>query len=228
MFRKNGYMFSFDLTSGHHHVETSQPHQTLLGFPWNFQGETRYYIFTVLPFGHSIAPLFLLRYPAPWFTISARQLASFIGKVTSTSPVTGNLPRISTRHCQMTVDIAEHWDTVMILYEYCKEEIVFWKNNIHLPNFRNYFVFYKPRKVTFSDASNIACGAVTYINAGEHVCHKMRTQDERSRSSTWKELSAIEFSLLSCMPILRTSHVKWYTDNQATVKIVEVGSMKLE
>ena len=42
------------------------------------------------------------------------------------------------------------------------------------------------------------------------------------------ELSAIVFSLLSCLPSLRTSHVKWYTDNQATIKIVEVGSMKLE
>ena len=57
---------------------------------------------------------------------------------------------------------------------------------------------------------------------------KMWTQDEKSRSSTWRELSAIEFSLLSCLPILSSSHIKWYTDNQATAKIVEVGSMKLE
>ena len=32
MFRKNGYMFSFDLKSGYHHVEIFQPHQTFLGF----------------------------------------------------------------------------------------------------------------------------------------------------------------------------------------------------
>ena len=110
----------------------------------------------------------------------------------------------------------------------CKEERIFWKNNIHLRNFRNCFVFHKPQKVTFLDASDIACGAVTSINGGEHVCHKMLTRDERGRSSTWRELSAIEFSLLSFVPILRMSHVKWYTDSQATAKIVEVGSMKLE
>ena len=69
----------------------------------------------------------------------------------------------------------------------------------------------------------------TYINGGEHVCHKMWTQDERSRSSTWIELSAIEsVSHLSCLPILHTSHVKWYTGNQVTVKTVEICSMKLE
>ena len=84
----------------------------------------------------------------------------------------------------MTVAIAEHWDTPMILNEYSKDEIVFWKNNIHLRNFKNCFVFHKPQKVTFSEASNIACGAVTYINDGEHGCHKMWTQDERSRNST--------------------------------------------
>ena len=95
-------------------------------------------------------------------------------------------------------------------------EEFFWKNNIHLRNFKTCFVFHKPQKVTFSDASNIAFGAVTYINHGEHVCHKMWTQDERGWGSTWRELSAIKLSLLSCLPILRTSHVKWYTDNQDT------------
>ena len=48
------------------------------------------------------------------FTISPRQLSSFIGKAMSTSPVTGHLPRINTRHCQMTVAIADHWDTPII------------------------------------------------------------------------------------------------------------------
>ena len=56
----------------------------------------------------------------------------------------------------------------------------------------------------------------------------MWTQDKRSRSSTQRELSTIEFSLLSCLPILCTSHVKWCTGNQATVKIVEVGSIELK
>ena len=302
MFRKNGYMFSFDLKSGYHHVEIFQPHQTFLGFSWEFQGETRFYVFTVLPFGLSVAPYIFTKILRPlvgWWransiyiavflddgwsiaddynsaniiasrvrsdirlagfitnseksiweptqiitwlglvwnstlgtisitprrvqgivdcvafieaqkcTISARQLSSFVGKVMSTCPVTGNLPRITTRHCQMTIAIGEHWDTPMILDEYCKDEIVFWKNNIHLCNFKNCFVFRKPQKVTFSDASNIACGAVSYINDGELVCHKMWTQDERSRSSTWRELSAIEFSLLSCLPILSSSHIK--------------------
>ena len=53
MFRKNGFMFSFDLKSGYHHVEIFQPRQKFLRFSWNFQSETRYYISTALPFGLS-------------------------------------------------------------------------------------------------------------------------------------------------------------------------------
>ena len=54
MFQKNGFMFSFDLKSGYHHVEIF--HQTFLGFSRDFQSKTRYYIFTVLPFELSAAP----------------------------------------------------------------------------------------------------------------------------------------------------------------------------
>ena len=40
------------------------------------------------------------------------------------------------------------------------------------------------------------------------------------RSSTWRELSVIEFSLKSFAPVIKGSHVKWYTDSQAAAKIV--------
>ena len=56
----------------------------------------------------------------------------------------------------------------------------------------------------------------------------MWTEFERSQSSTWRELCAIEFSLQAFAPVLKGSHVKWFTGNQAAVKIVDVDSMRLE
>ena len=41
-------------------------------------------------------------------------------------------------------------------------------------------------------------------------------------------LVRFEFSLQSFAPVLKGSHVKWFTDNQDAARIVEVGSMKLE
>ena len=47
-----------------------------------------------------------------------------------------------------------------------------------------------------------------------------------SKSSTWWELAAIDFAIESFSSVLESSHVKWYTHNQAAAKIVDVGSMK--
>lgn len=81
MFHKNGYMFSFDLKSGYHHVEIFQPHQTFLGFSRNFQGETQYHIFTVLPFGLSAAPYIFTKILRPlvgWWRANGIYIAVFL------------------------------------------------------------------------------------------------------------------------------------------------------
>ena len=81
MFRKNGYMSSFDLKSGYHHVEIFQPHQTFLGFSWEFQEETRFYVFTVLPFGLSVAPCIFTTITRPlvgWWRANGIYIAVFL------------------------------------------------------------------------------------------------------------------------------------------------------
>lgn len=57
-FVKDGFMFSFDLKSGYHHVDIAQEHQTFLGFSWRVPDSIKeiFYVFTVLPFGPSSAP----------------------------------------------------------------------------------------------------------------------------------------------------------------------------
>ena len=50
-------MASFDLKNDCHHVEIHEDHRCFLGFRWKFRnGVTRYFAFTVLPFGLSSAP----------------------------------------------------------------------------------------------------------------------------------------------------------------------------
>ena len=47
LLEKGDYLFSFDLRSGYHHVETADIHHKYLGFAWN----KKFYTFMVLPFG---------------------------------------------------------------------------------------------------------------------------------------------------------------------------------
>ena len=53
----SGFMFKFDMKSGHH-VGICSDHQGFLGFQWFLYNsvEPKYFIFTVLPFGLSSAP----------------------------------------------------------------------------------------------------------------------------------------------------------------------------
>ena len=87
------------------------------------------------------------------------------------------------------------------------------------------FVSKVPSYFVYSDASGTGGRAIIDFN-NDFVCHKMWSESERCQSSTWRELSVIEFSLRSFASVLEGSHVKWFTDSQVAAKIVEVSSMK--
>ena len=56
-FGKGTYFTKFDLKTGYHHLEIFPEHQPFLGFSWTYpDGNTCYYMFSVLPFGLSSAP----------------------------------------------------------------------------------------------------------------------------------------------------------------------------
>ncbi len=159
---------------------------------------------------------------------SARELAKIVGSIISMGPVLGRLTRIMTRHCQMTVAAGEDWDTKHPLDNYCLSGIKFWVDNLHHVNSKYCFNPISHNKLVYSDASNYACGALVKGDK-QMICHKMFTPEEVTCSSTQRELITILYSLTIFWAaiILFNSRVKWFTDNQATAKIVDVGSMKL-
>ena len=50
MFTREDYLFKFDLKSGYHHLDIFEPHQKYLGFAWEVDNNTSYFVFTVMPF----------------------------------------------------------------------------------------------------------------------------------------------------------------------------------
>ena len=123
------------------------------------------------------------------------------------------------------VAATECWDRPFKLDSYSINEIRFWDENMRKANVKYCFTASTPKCFAYSDASSTGCGAYTIMNQ-EFVCHNMWTEEEKRKSSTWRELSAIEFALSSFVSVLNDSHVKWFTDNQAAAKIVEVGNMR--
>ena len=55
LFNPDDYLFGFDLKSAYHHIGIYKEHKDYLGFQWNVDGETKFYVFNVLPFGVSVA-----------------------------------------------------------------------------------------------------------------------------------------------------------------------------
>ena len=62
--------------------------------------------------------------------------------------------------------------------------------------------------MAYSDASRSGCGAHLDLN-GEQTCHKLWDQHEITKSSTMRELSAIEFALKKKKKKIPTSDYKY-------------------
>ena len=120
---------------------------------------------------------------------TARELAQVTGKVISLSPVVGNLTRLMTRHCYMSIETRSCWDNNLFLV-YPSEilrELYFWRDNVKNVNCKK-LVSYRPSSVVmYSDASNIACGAYS-VEIESKVFHKIFNDFESIQSSTWREI----------------------------------------
>ncbi|CAC5423024.1 unnamed protein product [Mytilus coruscus] len=77
----------------------------------------------------------------------------------------------------------------------------------------------------YPDASSIAAG-VCIVELESKIVHTMWKSAEMLESSTWRELKAIELALMSYHYVFAEKSLKWLTDNQNCVRIVQAGSMK--
>ena len=62
---KDSFLYKFDLKKGYHHIDICSEHQTYLGFSWVINGELKYFVFTVLPFGLTSAPYIFTKVLCP-------------------------------------------------------------------------------------------------------------------------------------------------------------------
>ena len=72
----------------------------------------------------------------------------------------------------------------------------------------------------------MACGA--YLVGTEEVSHRMWSSSVAEKSSTWRELKAVHFALTSFKNSVQGKSVKWHSDNQGAVLIVDIGSPNTE
>lgn len=158
--------------------------------------------------------------------IQARQLASVIGTLISMSMAIGPVTRLMTRAMYAVLESRRGWHDRLLLTEQAKAEIRFWSNG--LEEFNNQPIWHKASavRVVYSDASNTGYGGYT-VEHGPYIAHGLWNEEEIKTSSTFRELKAVRLVLESIAAKLMHARVRWFSDNQNVVRILQVGSRKL-
>ena len=107
------------------------------------------------------------------YRVSARELSSLVGKIISAGAVFGNISRIMTSYCSISVVSSHEWDSRFHLDQYCVRELNFWEENLT----RLKSVVDCPSKtsnyVVYSDASPTGCGAHLDVNGEQLLSYVM-------------------------------------------------------
>jgi len=160
--------------------------------------------------------------------ISARNLAKLAGKIISTKFILGDIVQIKTRYIYQTIDNNISWDKNFNIIKFSDtvDEILFWKFNFIKLNKRAIIENNIPNLFIYSDASDTGIASFFNDKGKINICYKNLDESEKQKSSTWRELEAIRYSLLSCKNNFKNQSVQWYTDNFACTSIIRKGSNK--
>ncbi|XP_045208922.2 uncharacterized protein LOC123560830 [Mercenaria mercenaria] len=161
--------------------------------------------------------------------VTARLLAQCAGKIISLSPVFGNLTRLMTRYLYLEIETRKSWDGTYKLSPTSPgvTEIKFWRSNLRSLN-KRFLSGYSPTcTLVYSDASHVAAGSYI-VNCKDSVFHNIWSDYEKGKSSTFREIRAVKLALRAYGQLLKGKSVKWFSDSQSCVHIVQSGSTKPE
>ena len=154
-----------------------------------------------------------------------RELSRIAGILMSVSLAVGPIARFLTRHMYWAIESRSYWDDTLCFSPGLLQERRFWHSII--ASFSGYSI--REPLVThtavFSDASDVSFGGFCVSIDGSPVSG-MLTRDEMRMSSTFRELKAMYYVLLSYADQLRNKRVNIFADNQGAARIVSVGSPK--
>ena len=155
-----------------------------------------------------------------------RSLAGVVGRLISMSVVLGDITHLMLRFSHVTILNRSCWDAYFELPVAVLQELTFWKGAIANLNVRKLFNPVVIHRMVYSDVSDSGCGGYI-VNIDNTECIRSWSPSEAKRSSSWRELKAVVVILESVGHLLKDRNVRWYTDNQAIVSIVNKGSMRM-
>ena len=154
-------------------------------------------------------------------------LASFVGQIVSLKVIVGNCSSLASRFSQIAIASSFSWNSKVEISYQIRGEIDYWLRNIDALNVKSIDRKEPPKllNIIASDASDSGCGALLNDSC---ISARLFSETEKVRHSTYRELVAVSLALKSFRDKIRYSTVKVLVDNQSAVRILDVGSMKLD
>jgi len=155
--------------------------------------------------------------------IKAKSLASITGKIISMSIAMGPVTRLMTRSMYALLNTRQFWCQYLRITQPVQEEISFWLQR--LDTFNGQGIWHTPSAVrmVYADASCTGYAGYT-VEHSCYIAHGPWTPEEATRSSTWRELRAVRMVLESLKSKLKNERVRWFSDNQNVVRILQTSS----
>jgi hypothetical protein len=159
---------------------------------------------------------------------SARDLAKFVGRAVSMERALGRVVRLMSRSAARLCAKAPHWEASVQIDDLVIREMRFLRKNSRQFN-GQLFIARTPSSCLrcFSDASDTGYGSYV-IAPSVMMTQGTWSPEESSKSSTWRELAAVNRSLIAWQGTLAGQTLLWHCDNAAVVRILDYGSNKLQ
>lgn len=157
--------------------------------------------------------------------VFVRKVASFVGQIISMSTVLGSVSQLMTSCSSIAILSSRSWNDYVVWSHDSCGQIQFWLDNIYAINIRQLMCQPSCVKFVFSGASGHAFGGYV-VNSLHGISHGMWSPEEMEKSSTWRELVAVQRVLISLNREVEGKRVKWFTDNKNIVSIISKGCMK--
>ena len=156
-------------------------------------------------------------------SVPARSLASLVGRIMSMSLALGPVTRLMTRSMYALLNSKAAWCQRLVLTPEAAAELNFWLKEV--TKFNGQGIWPRPSavRVVYSDASSTGYGGYT-VEHGNLVAVGQWSAEDSKQSSTWRELRAVRLVLESFQSKLENERIRWFTDSQNVVKIVQHGS----
>ena len=137
----------------------------------------------------------------------------------------GNITRLFTRNCYAAIECRSFWDQPLHVPPEVRHELSFRLNNTDSISGKVMSPKSSAVGVVYSDAIDSGFGGY-FVQCGLDLMSGVWSHEEMRSSSTFREILAVNFVLLSLVNQLSGLTVKWFTDNQNVPRIISSGSSK--